>query len=81
MKLAAHQHFWRYSAAEYPWIPPGSALQRDWLPQDLAALQMPLGFDGSIAVQAFGHVMDLDRTLLGISKDSGCFVEIEVVRD
>lgn len=52
MKLDAHQHFWRYSAREYPWIPPGSALQRDWLPEDLAALQTPLGFDGSIAVQA-----------------------------
>lgn len=52
MKLDAHQHFWRYSAAEYPWIPTGSALERDWLPEDLAALQQPLGFDGSIAVQA-----------------------------
>ncbi len=52
MKLDAHQHFWRYSAEEYPWIPVGSALQRDWLPADLEALQRPLGFDGSIAVQA-----------------------------
>lgn len=52
MKLDAHQHFWRYSAAEYPWIPSGSELQRDWLPHDLATLQTPLGFDGSIAVQA-----------------------------
>ena len=52
MKLDAHQHFWRYSAEEYPWIPVGSALQNDWLPTDLAALQRPLGFDGSVAVQA-----------------------------
>ena len=52
MKLDAHQHFWSYDAAQYPWIPPGSALHRDWLPDDLAALQEPLGFDGSIAVQA-----------------------------
>jgi L-fuconolactonase len=52
VKLDAHQHFWRYSAAEYPWIATGSALQRDWLPTDLADLQSPLGFDGSIAVQA-----------------------------
>lgn len=52
MKLDAHQHFWRYSPAEYPWIPSGSPLQQDWLPEDLAALQRPLGFDGSIAVQA-----------------------------
>lgn len=52
MKLDSHQHFWRYSAAQYPWIPTGSALQRDWLPADLAVLQQPLGLDGSIAVQA-----------------------------
>lgn len=52
VKLDAHQHFWRYSATEYPWIPIGSELQRDWLPEDLASLQAPLGFGGSIAVQA-----------------------------
>ena len=52
MKLDSHQHFWRYSAAEYPWIPLGSPLERDWLPQDLVALQEPLGFEGCIAVQA-----------------------------
>ncbi len=58
MKLDAHQHFWRYSAEEYPWIPVGSALQRDWLPGDLEALQRPLGFDGSIAVQARQSVQE-----------------------
>ena len=52
MKLDSHQHFWRYEAAQYPWIPAGSALQRDWLPADLAALHAPMGFGGSIAVQA-----------------------------
>jgi L-fuconolactonase len=52
MKLDAHQHFWSYDEKEYPWIPPGTPLHRDWLPADLAALQKPLGFAGSIAVQA-----------------------------
>jgi len=52
MKLDSHQHFWSYDATQYPWIPAGSPLQRDWLPEDLAALQKPLGFEGSIAVQA-----------------------------
>lgn len=52
MILDSHQHFWRYRAAEYPWIPAGSALQRDWMPEDLAQLQRPLGIGGSIAVQA-----------------------------
>ena len=66
MKLDAHQHFWRYSAAEYPWIPIGSALQRDWLPEDLAALQEPLGFDGSIAVQA-RQTLEETRWLLSLA--------------
>jgi L-fuconolactonase len=50
--IDSHQHFWRYSAAEYPWIPVDSPLQRDWLPADLESLQRPIGFDGSVAVQA-----------------------------
>ena len=52
MRIDAHQHFWRYSPERYPWIPKGSALAQDWLPADLAQLQTPLGFQGSIAVQA-----------------------------
>ena len=66
MKLDAHQHFWRYSAEEYPWIPVGSALQNDWLPTDLAALQRPLGFDGSVAVQARQSVAE-SRWLLELA--------------
>lgn len=52
MRLDSHQHFWIYDEAQYPWIPKGTPLQRDWLPADLAKLQEPLGIDGSIAVQA-----------------------------
>jgi L-fuconolactonase len=66
MRLDAHQHFWSYDAAQYPWIPPGSPLHRSWLPDDLAALQAPLGFDGSIAVQARQVVGESDW-LLGLA--------------
>jgi L-fuconolactonase len=66
MKIDAHQHFWRYSEAEYPWIPKNSPLHRDWLPSDLAALQTPLGFDASIAVQARQTVAESDW-LLGLA--------------
>ena len=66
MRLDAHQHFWSYDAAQYPWIPPGSPLHRSWLPEDLAALQRPLGFDGSIAVQARQVVGESDW-LLGLA--------------
>jgi L-fuconolactonase len=66
MRLDAHQHFWSYDAAQYPWIPPGSPLHRSWLPDDLAALQKPLGFEGSIAVQARQVVGESDW-LLGLA--------------
>jgi L-fuconolactonase len=66
LRLDAHQHFWRYSAVQYPWIPPGSPLQRDWLPADLAALQAPLGLDGSIVVQARQSLAE-SNWLLGLA--------------
>jgi len=66
MRLDAHQHFWSYDAAQYPWIPPGSPLHRSWLPDDLAVQQKPLGFDGSIAVQARQVVGESDW-LLGLA--------------
>ena len=66
MRLDAHQHFWSYDAAHYPWIPPGSPLHRSWLPDDLAVLQKPLGLDGSIAVQA-RQVIEESDWLLGLA--------------
>jgi L-fuconolactonase len=66
MKIDAHQHFWCYDAAQYPWIPAGSALHRSWLPADLAAIQSPLGLDGSVAVQARQVVAESDW-LLGLA--------------
>jgi L-fuconolactonase len=53
MRLDAHQHFWKYSAAEYGWIDNTMAsLRRDFLPQDLKPLLAAEGIAGSIAVQA-----------------------------
>ncbi|HET6426748.1 MAG TPA: amidohydrolase family protein [Planctomycetaceae bacterium] len=66
MNLDAHQHFWRYDPVQYPWVPPQSALARDWLPRDLVALQQPLGLDGSIAVQARQSLAESDW-LLGLA--------------
>ncbi|MFM7205852.1 MAG: amidohydrolase family protein [Planctomycetaceae bacterium] len=53
MRIDSHQHFWSYSAAEYPWIGPGmERLARDYLPPDLAPLLAAEAIDGSVAVQA-----------------------------
>jgi L-fuconolactonase len=53
MQIDSHQHFWRYSAADYPWIGAGmERIARDFLPADLAAVAQPHGIGGSVAVQA-----------------------------
>ena len=39
IRLDAHQHFWKYSAAEYEWIDESMiVLRRDFLPHDLKPL-------------------------------------------
>lgn len=53
MKLDCHVHLWEYDPEQYKWISPEAAvLQRDYLPEDLAELQEPLGYGGAVAVQA-----------------------------
>ena len=53
MKIDSHQHFWKYSAREYPWIGAGmERLARDYLPPDLAGPAQAAGIGGTIAVQA-----------------------------
>lgn len=53
MKIDSHQHFWTYSAEDYPWIGAGmERLARDYLPADLEAVARPEGIAGSVAVQA-----------------------------
>ena len=66
MKLDSHQHFWNYDAAQYPWIPKGSPLHRDWLPGDLEPLLKAAGLDGCIAVQA-RQTLEESRWLLSLA--------------
>ena len=64
MTIDAHQHFWAYSRAEYPWIGPGmERLARDYLPADLEEVARPLGIDGSVAVQARQSLAESDWLL------------------
>lgn len=53
MRIDAHQHFWRYDAAEYGWIDDSlAALRRDFLPADARRQMDRAGIDACIAVQA-----------------------------
>ncbi len=52
-RVDAHQHFWRYSGAEYGWIDEEMAsIRRDLLPRDLKPLLEQAGINATIAVQA-----------------------------
>ncbi len=53
MRIDAHQHFWQYSPADYPWISERmQRIARNELPGDLEPLLSAAGLDGSVAVQA-----------------------------
>lgn len=53
MNIDAHQHFWRYDQAEYPWIDESmQLLRRDFLPADLKHEMDAAGFGACVAVQA-----------------------------
>jgi L-fuconolactonase len=69
MKIDSHQHFWKYDTQQYPWIPEGSPLHRDWLPDDLAPVLTRTGLDGCIAVQA-RQTVEESRWLLKLADHS-----------
>jgi len=67
MRIDAHQHFWRYSPAEYGWIDESmAAIRRDFLPEDLAAEIAGAGVDGVISVQACQTIAETEW-LLGMA--------------
>jgi L-fuconolactonase len=52
MRIDSHQHFWRHSPEEYPWIDPKGPIRRDFLPGDLEPELRRNQFDGCVAVLA-----------------------------
>ena len=69
MRIDSHQHFWKYSETEYPWIGKGTPLQRDWLPADLEREAAKVGINGSVAVQA-RPTLEESRWLLELADKS-----------
>jgi L-fuconolactonase len=69
VRIDAHQHFWHYSPAEYPWIGAGmQAIARDFLPDDLAQQLTACDLDCCIAVQARSSAAET-RFLLDLARD------------
>ena len=53
LRVDAHQHYWRYTPAEYGWIDDDlAALRRDFTPDDVAGEMERAGFQAAVAVQA-----------------------------
>ncbi len=72
-RIDSHQHFWRYSAAEYEWIDDSmSVLRRDFLPSDLKREMDLAGIDACVAVQA-RQTLEETRWLLELA-DSATFI-------
>lgn len=64
VKIDAHQHFWRYTAAEYDWIDDSMrAIRADFLPETLAPILQATGIDGTVAVQARQSLAETDWLL------------------
>ncbi len=62
--IDSHHHFWRYTEADYGWIPPAwSAIQRDFLPADLEREIAAAGVDGVVSVQARQSLVETDWLL------------------
>jgi L-fuconolactonase len=70
VRIDAHQHFWRYTEAEYGWIDSSMpVLRRDFLPDDLRPELETHGFDGCVAVQARASLEE-NEFLLGLAHES-----------
>ena len=70
MRIDAHQHFWRYDAAEYGWIDDSMAvLRRDFLPSELRQEMSTIRVDACVAVQA-RQTLDETRWLLSLADEN-----------
>jgi L-fuconolactonase len=63
-RIDAHQHFWQFDPVRDAWITPEmAAIQRDFLPADLAPILQQHGLDGCVAVQASQSEAETDWLL------------------
>lgn len=70
MRVDAHQHFWRYDAADpaFDWITPGMrAIKRSYAPADLEPELAAHGLDGSVLVQV-AQTPEENHFLLGLAE-------------
>ncbi len=62
--IDSHHHFWRYTEADYGWIPPAwEQIRRDFGPADLFHEISTAGVDGVISVQARQSLVETEWLL------------------
>jgi len=69
--IDAHQHFWAYRPADFPWIGKGSGLDRDFAPQDVRDDLSACGIVGTVAVEARQSEAETRRLLDLAADDDG----------
>jgi L-fuconolactonase len=70
LRIDTHQHFWTFREEHYAWIGPHmDVLRRDFGPTDLLPELRAAGVDGTLAVEARGH-LDETRNLLRIAAET-----------
>jgi len=63
-RIDAHQHFWSFVPEHYSWIGADmNPLRRDFTPSDLEPELARTGIDGTIAVEARGHLDETNHLL------------------
>jgi L-fuconolactonase len=73
VRIDTHQHYWRYSAAEYDWIDESmAAIRRDFLPTDAKREMDAAAFHASVVVQV-RQTLEETRWLLELA-DANPFV-------
>jgi L-fuconolactonase len=64
LRIDTHQHFWSFSPAAYDWITPDlGTLRKDFGPADLEPELRRSGIDGTLVVEARGHLEETDNLL------------------
>lgn len=61
--IDSHHHLWNYSAAEYPWIPPGTPLAQHQLLTELETACRSAAVDATVVVQARQSLAESDWLL------------------
>lgn len=75
--IDAHQHFWKFSEADFGWIKNDQwILRRDFMPQDLLIELRKTHYEGCIAVQA-RQSLEETRWLLTLAQEH-CFIKAVV---